>query len=156
MHIARDIIDNNLYMTLATTTPDGMPWATPVFFSAAGYRDFYWISAHEAQHSRNIAAQPQVRIVIFDSHVAPGTGQAAYISARAWQLDTAAEVEQALNHYPGPIARGGSVFSPKELAAPSAFRLYVATASQLEVLCTETARPCSHGFDYQHRVAVSP
>jgi len=32
-----------------------------------GYAEFFWVSAAEAAHPRNIAARPQVGIVIFDS-----------------------------------------------------------------------------------------
>ena len=65
--IARAVIDANLYMILGTTGEDGQPWVTPVYFSAGGYTDFYWLSNPEAMHSRNLAARPQVSIVIFNS-----------------------------------------------------------------------------------------
>ena len=29
---ARNVIDTNKYLTLATVSADGQPWATPVFF----------------------------------------------------------------------------------------------------------------------------
>ena len=58
--IARAVIDANLYMILGTAGEDGHPWVTPVYYSAEGYTDFYWVSSPESMHSRNIAARPQV------------------------------------------------------------------------------------------------
>jgi nitroimidazol reductase NimA-like FMN-containing flavoprotein (pyridoxamine 5'-phosphate oxidase superfamily) len=72
-NIARAVIDANLYMVLGTAGEDGRPWVTPVYYSAGGYTDFYWVSRPEAVHSRNIAARPQVSIVIFNSQTPIGT-----------------------------------------------------------------------------------
>jgi hypothetical protein len=75
--IARPIIDENLYMTLATADESGLPWASPVYYASEEYRAFYWVSAPEATHSRNVAVRRQASIVIFDSHtpINAGTGR---------------------------------------------------------------------------------
>jgi hypothetical protein len=36
------LLDANLYLTLGTVDPDGSPWTSPVYFAAAGEREFYW------------------------------------------------------------------------------------------------------------------
>ena len=64
---AKTIIDANRYMAIGTADESGQPWVTPVWFAHEGYREFVWVSKPGAQHSRNIAARPQVAIVIFDS-----------------------------------------------------------------------------------------
>jgi nitroimidazol reductase NimA-like FMN-containing flavoprotein (pyridoxamine 5'-phosphate oxidase superfamily) len=69
------IVDRISYMVLASADPDGRPWATPVYFATAGSGAFYWVSSHEARHSANIAARPDVGIVVFDSTVPISTGQ---------------------------------------------------------------------------------
>ena len=51
---ARAIIDASRYMTLATADAGGRPWASPVFYAAAGYAELYWISAPGSAHSQNI------------------------------------------------------------------------------------------------------
>ena len=79
---AKKIIDSNRYMAIGTADESGQPWVTPVWFAHEGYREFVWVSKPGAQHSRNIAARPQVAIVIFDSQVAPGSAQAVYMTAR--------------------------------------------------------------------------
>jgi pyridoxine/pyridoxamine 5'-phosphate oxidase len=80
------IIDANSYMTLATAHKHGNPWASPVWYATADYRELVWVSSPQARHSRNLAARPAVAIVIFDSHQRLGTGEAVYLSARAEQV----------------------------------------------------------------------
>ena len=67
--MAREIIQSNRYMVLATADEDGVPWATPVWFAQSDYRRFIWVSSPDRRHSRNVSARPEVSIVIFDSHV---------------------------------------------------------------------------------------
>jgi Pyridoxamine 5'-phosphate oxidase len=93
--LAREIIDANRYMTLATADGDGRPWASPVWYAHQGYTDLYWVSRPEARHSRNLAVRPEVSIVIFDSTVPEGDGQAVYVEAVAEGLD-GAEREQGI------------------------------------------------------------
>ncbi|HEY9395275.1 MAG TPA: pyridoxamine 5'-phosphate oxidase family protein, partial [Nocardioides sp.] len=50
----RGIVDGVAYLVLATSDPDGRPRTSPVYFSHDGYRDLYWVSAPDAQHSRNL------------------------------------------------------------------------------------------------------
>src|SRR5690242_7373471 len=84
--LARAIIDAHLYMVIGTADGSGQPWVSPVYFASVGYREFYWVSLPNAQHSLNIAVRPQVSIVIFDSQAAINTGQGVYMSAVAEEL----------------------------------------------------------------------
>jgi len=69
---ARAIIDANLYVTLGTADADGIPWVSPVYFATSDYDEFYWVSAQDATHSRNIeTALPAA----FDSGRSSGTGR---------------------------------------------------------------------------------
>src|SRR5687768_2053911 len=73
--MARAIIDSNLYLTLGTADENGRPWVSPVYYAPEGYAEFYWVSSPEATHSRNIAARPEVAIVVFESRTPIGSGQ---------------------------------------------------------------------------------
>jgi hypothetical protein len=137
--IAAAIIDSNRYMVLGTADADGRPWVSPVFYAAKDYTDFYWISSPEAAHSRNIAARPQISIVIFDSTVRPGTGQAVYMSATV-ELLGGDEVARGLEIYPGPPERGARTVTVEELRPPGPHRLYRARATQHWILDPD-ARP---------------
>jgi hypothetical protein len=147
--IARSIIDSNVYMTLGTADEDGRPWVSPVYYAAAGYAEFYWMSRPAARHSQNLASRPEVSIVIFDSAVPIGTGQAVYMSARAQEL-AGADIERGIAVYPGrPDAQ---TVTAEELQPPGEFRLYRATVSEHWIL--EPGGDGEHAADI--RVAVTP
>jgi nitroimidazol reductase NimA-like FMN-containing flavoprotein (pyridoxamine 5'-phosphate oxidase superfamily) len=129
--VAMSIIDSNRYMTLATADGDGVPWASPVWYAPVEYREFLWVSSPEARHSRNLAARPELAIVIFDSHEAGG-GNALYMSAVAEQL---ADVDEAIEIYSRHgEAQGLRRWAREDVSATARHRLYRATASERFVL----------------------
>jgi uncharacterized protein YhbP (UPF0306 family) len=151
----RGLLDVNRYLTLGTVNSDGSPWTSPVFFAAAGEWEFYWLSDLEAQHSRNIAVNPQVSLVVFDSTVLPYHGRAVYAAGTAREL-AGDDIDRALEIYPGPETRGVSRFALADVTGPSPYRLYQVTASDLWVLCPrEPRQPCElHGLAKDHRARV--
>lgn len=153
--IARAIIDASQYMTLATADAEGQPWVSPVFYATADHAEFYWISSPETTHSRNLAQRPRVSIVIFDSTVRPGEGQAVYLSATAGQV-SGDDLGRGLAVYPGPAERGWSRrYTPDQLQGAAPYRLYRATAFEHSILCPRDAGPCPpHGLSYDHRTPV--
>jgi nitroimidazol reductase NimA-like FMN-containing flavoprotein (pyridoxamine 5'-phosphate oxidase superfamily) len=127
---ARAVIDSNSYMTLGTADESGRPWVSPVWFAHSGYSEFFWVSSPEAQHSRNLAARPDVSIVIFDSQVSPGAAEAVYVSARAEELsgdalDAGVEVFSRKSESDGLPA-----YSREDVQGPANLRLYRAVASE--------------------------
>jgi nitroimidazol reductase NimA-like FMN-containing flavoprotein (pyridoxamine 5'-phosphate oxidase superfamily) len=129
--LALSIIDDNQFMTLATADANGAPCASPVWFAHAAHRDFYWVSSPGAQHSRNLAARPQVAIVIFDSH-RTGGWNAVYLSATAEQL---ADVDDGIAIFSARSEEKG--FGPwgrDRVLPPAKHRLYRATASEHFIL----------------------
>jgi nitroimidazol reductase NimA-like FMN-containing flavoprotein (pyridoxamine 5'-phosphate oxidase superfamily) len=132
--LARRIIDQNVYMTLATADPAGRPWASPVYYAADGYDRFHWVSLPDAQHSRNLAARPELAIVIFDSRVPLGTGQAVYMEARAEQIG-GNDLKQGIAIFSREsLADGGSAWGLDRVVPPAPLRLYRAAVSQHWVL----------------------
>jgi nitroimidazol reductase NimA-like FMN-containing flavoprotein (pyridoxamine 5'-phosphate oxidase superfamily) len=126
--IARAIIDASQYLTVATADQDGLPWASPLWFAASGYEEFFWVSDPAARHSRNIAVRPQVSLVIFDSHAPIGIGQGVYIAATATEL-TGDEMERGVQIFSEASQRqGGRPWGTGDVLAPAKHRLYRATA----------------------------
>jgi nitroimidazol reductase NimA-like FMN-containing flavoprotein (pyridoxamine 5'-phosphate oxidase superfamily) len=152
---ARAIIDANLYLTLGTADPDGRPWTSPVYFAPAGDREFVWLSAPDARHSRHLAERPQVSLVIFDSTVAPYHGRAVYAVGEAREL-SGGDLDRALELYPRRDGRGAGLVTREEVTALAPYRLYRATATDMWVLCPrEPRRPCPlHGVVKDHRARV--
>jgi uncharacterized protein YhbP (UPF0306 family) len=132
--VARDIIDSNAYMTLATADENGRPWASPVWYAAEGYAHFYWVSSPEARHSRNLAARPEVGVVIFDSQAPVGTGQGVYMSAIAEEL-AGTELDLCIGVFSRRSqAHGAGGWTREDVTPPARHRLYRATASEHYVL----------------------
>ena len=132
--VARDIVDSNAYMTLATADGAGRPWASPVWYAPEGYEEFFWVSSPGARHSRNIAARPEVAIVIFDSTAPVGEGQAVYVSAVARELG-GTDLDRGIQIYSKESVAGGlSEWGLEEVSPPAPYRLYRATASEHWVL----------------------
>jgi hypothetical protein len=122
--MARRVIDANHYMTLATREPGGGPRVSPVYYTAARYADFYWVSSPEAQHSRNVEAAPAVAIVIFDSTTRAGESEAVYLDAVAERVPDerlAAVLPEAF----APRA-GARAMAADDLRGDAPLRLYVA------------------------------
>lgn len=93
---ANAILSQILYITLATVSPDGLPWNAPVYAAFDEAYHFFWVSAREARHSRNIRATSRVAIVVYDSTVPANTGKAVYIEATAEELTDEQEIAHAL------------------------------------------------------------
>jgi hypothetical protein len=151
--MARRVLDRNRYMVLGTVEPDGRPRLSPVFFTPARYRDLYWVSSPDAQHSHNVRERPGVQIVVFDSSVVPGQSEAVYIDARAREVredDLPDLVAEAFD----PATRGARAFTPEELSGEGDLRLYVATATAFDVH-VRGSHP-THGTGIDRRVSTDP
>ena len=135
--VAKEIIDTSLYMVLGTADESGHPWVTPVYFSCANYREFYWMSSPDVRHSNNISVRPQVSIVVFDSQLPVGNGQAVYMSAIAAEL-TGVDFDRGLDIYNGrfsnPSEHGVRAIHSQDVQAPGLYRLYRAIATEHWVL----------------------
>jgi nitroimidazol reductase NimA-like FMN-containing flavoprotein (pyridoxamine 5'-phosphate oxidase superfamily) len=137
--VAREIIDANLYMVLATADENGSPWASPVYFANAGYFELFWLSSPEATHSHNIARRPEVGIVIFDSRVTIGTGQGVYMTAIAEAVPPD-DMERGVNLFSQrSLAHGGRAWTTADVQAEgrSALRLYRARATTHSILAKD-------------------
>jgi uncharacterized protein YhbP (UPF0306 family) len=132
--IARDVIDSNLYMTLGTADENGRPWVSPVYYAPERYAEFYWVSSPEATHSRNLAARPEVSIVIFDSRTPVGCGQGVYVRAVAEEL-MGTDLNRGIAIFSRRSeAHGAGKWILEDVRPPARHRMYRATASEHSVL----------------------
>ena len=129
VELARNVLATNCYLVLGTVDPSGLPRVSPVWFSMAGH-EVFWLSSPEAHHSRNVAARPDVSIVVFDSTVEVGKGQAVYLTATAAEVPEDELDEACATAFAGVDA--ALSFTPDRLRAEP-FRLYRARVTQAEV-----------------------
>jgi nitroimidazol reductase NimA-like FMN-containing flavoprotein (pyridoxamine 5'-phosphate oxidase superfamily) len=142
----RDIIEANRYLVLASADAAGRPWSSPLYFAHIDFDEFFWVSSPQATHSRNVALRPEVGIVVFDSHVAIGSGQGVYMSAVAElvQDDGTARGVDAFSRR--SVAHGGQSWVTEDVRPGADMRLYRATVGSHWVLAKD-GRP-------NHRVAA--
>ena len=117
----------------------GKPWATPVYYAADGYRVFYWVSALDRTHSRNVADRPDIAIVIFDSQVPIGEGQAVYMAAVGAEL-TGDEARAGDRSSRGCRSHGAKPWTLEDVGPPAALRLFRAPYQQHWVQQSRPAR----------------
>jgi hypothetical protein len=137
---AREIIDSNLYMVLATANSSGQPWASPVYYAPSGYREFFWVSRPEATHSVNLRDRHEVGIAIFDSTVPINTGGGLYISGVARELPAHETPEGMKIFAKRSLSHGGEEMTVDDVREPAHLRLYQATAQAIYVLDEEDQR----------------
>jgi hypothetical protein len=133
--IAQQILDNTSYATLATADAAGRPWASPVWFAQEDYRELFWVSDPRARHSLNVAARPELALVVFDSTVAPYEGQAVYMSATATQVTDPAELERGIGVFSRVAVRKGiGAWGTERVSGDARLRLYRAAVSEHSIL----------------------
>ncbi|WP_426564287.1 pyridoxamine 5'-phosphate oxidase family protein [Angustibacter sp. McL0619] len=149
---ARLVMDSNQYLTLGTSEDDGRPRVSPVYFTHSEYREVYWVSSPDSAHSHNIAARPDVSVVIFDSTAEVGQGSAVYLTGTAEQvLDD--ELEAACSLAFAKMSGAAKPFAPAELSGDAELRLYRLKVTRHEVHVRGSDPDHGNGID--RRVEVS-
>jgi uncharacterized protein YhbP (UPF0306 family) len=130
---AEEILAANRYMTVATADADGVPWASPVWFAFAA-DELFWVSYPHRRHSQNIAARPQVAIVVFDSTVTPGDARAVYIEATAVRLEGDAAAHGIDVFSRRSVEQGLGPYALADVEKPDGLRLYRARVAERWIL----------------------
>ena len=111
-----------------------------MYYAPERYAEFYWVSSPEATHSRNLAARPEVSIVVFDSGAPVGCGQGVYVRAVAEEL-TGTDLNRGIAIFSRRSeAHGAGEWNVEDVRPPARHRLYRATASEHSVLGPQDRR----------------
>ena len=65
--ILDEMLSSQYYMFLATSSPTGQPWATPICYVRGEKNKLYFLSHNESLHAYHIWANPRVAFSIFDN-----------------------------------------------------------------------------------------
>jgi uncharacterized protein YhbP (UPF0306 family) len=84
---AKEIIEQNNYMVLATCNKNRNPWASVVFYAYDYEYNFYFISAADSLHVKNLSENPNVAIAIFDSKQAFGLSEGVQIEGTLSEME---------------------------------------------------------------------
>jgi nitroimidazol reductase NimA-like FMN-containing flavoprotein (pyridoxamine 5'-phosphate oxidase superfamily) len=126
---AKEIIDQIQYVTIASVADDGMPHNTPVFSAYDEDYNFYWGTYKDSQKAKNIRANNNVFLVIYDSTVPSGTGEGVYVKATAYEVTEPDEIKRVYDllktrHAPAHFWEWGAI------QADGPIRLYKAVPQQ--------------------------
>ena len=144
--MAHDVIATNRYFVLCTSHPDGHPRVSPVYFNHHEHRAFYWVSSPNSHHSRNLAGDPRLNAVIFDSSVPPPQTRAVYLTGAAAEVpeaDLSDEVQRAFLQVRAPE----TAMSVEELSGDGDLRLYRLDVQTAEVHARGGHPRWGMGFD---------
>lgn len=135
--LAKDIIEQNQYMTIASTDSSGNAWASPVAYTFDDKYNFYWVSVPESTHQQNIKRNPNIVLAIFDSHQLWGEGVGVQIEANVAEVSLI-EIPHAMDKYftrkyPYGSALGSFGEGLKGLLKGKIYRFYKATPTQVWV-----------------------
>ena len=140
---AKAIIHENKYMVLATSDKENKPWASPVFFAHDEKYNFYFISSMNSRHAKNISANPNVGIAIFDSRQKMGHTEGLQIEAAAWQVGKNS-LDKAIEHYcmkafpnSGPGLSPSERYNPNEYIEPYDLRFFKASPEKIYIIDVE-------------------
>jgi nitroimidazol reductase NimA-like FMN-containing flavoprotein (pyridoxamine 5'-phosphate oxidase superfamily) len=102
------IINDNLYLTLATSSASGEPWATPLLY-ALHSGGICFMSDARSLHVRNILENAGVAFAVFDSHSRLGENDEVQASGRASVVEEPGELEQCIAAYSNRVFPGSSL-----------------------------------------------
>lgn len=121
----QDLLQRIPYATIATVCPDGRPWNSPVAATFDNDMNVYWVSWKENRHSRNIAGNPQIFVVVYDSQVPLGQGEGLYLEMKAYALNSPDELRAARS------VLGAGLFQAEQFTGDFPRRIYRATPERL-------------------------
>ncbi len=134
---ARQIIEENNYMVLATSDTEATPWAATVFYACSNDYRFYFLSAIDSRHAENITANPKVAIAIFDSRQKMGRTDGIEIEARVSVVKKEG-ITEAITLYSKKVFPRSDMpptdrYIPSQYLPPSEFRFFEAVPSKIFV-----------------------
>lgn len=130
---ALEIIKKIQYATLATVTPEGLPWNSPVKHEYDDELNIYWFSDKSNQHSKNVRSNGKVFIVIYDSTVPEGEGEGVYIQAHVTELTDPEEISAVRR-----IKKGPDYDAPDDFIGSAIRRVYKAIPEKVWLNDSET------------------
>lgn len=102
---AIEILKNNLYLTISTSTKTGKPWIANLYYTHDKQYNFYWYSPKDSVHSTNIRNNNKVALSIFDSNAVGDDVDAVYIEAVAHEVSDKKELIKGLTLYASKMVK---------------------------------------------------
>lgn len=124
--LAKQILVDNQYMTLATVDKNGEAWVSPVAYAYDGKKCLYFMSLTSSAHCQNLLKKPTLAFAIFDSRQEFGKGVGLQIKAQA-EIVPLYKNPTAMRFYFGrkwPYGKPGTVSEFKKFFKKYKYRFY--------------------------------
>lgn len=125
---AKNIIKNNIYLTLGTVNKDEGGWVTPLFYAYDEKYDFYWISPKDSVHVKNNERNKNSTIVIFDSHAPKWTGVAVWVKVVVEELNNPQDIKKGLKYIFSRLKE--PVWLSEKVTGKATYRVYKAVPNK--------------------------
>lgn len=153
--VAKQIIDNNTYMTLATSVDDN-PWACALFMGVDERYHLYFVSNIRARHVQNVLQNQRVSVTVFDSHAISGEANGVQLTGSCNRL-IGGKIQRGIDaiytkRYPDPAERAQHNLTVKEFSRPdtnpTARHIYEITPQHVYVLDKQTGEDTRIEVDF--------
>lgn len=127
---AKKVLDTIAYIDLATVTPKGDPWSSPVWFVKDDKYNLYFYSPKFTQHAENIRDNGKGFVVIYNSTAPEGTGFGVYMTVKVQELNKRMDVDEAIKWI---FTKKGKPRTADEFLGKSSRRVYKITPKKVWV-----------------------
>lgn len=128
VQIAKDIIKNNIYLTLGTTN-GVIPWVAPLYYCVDPNYNFYFISQMDSLHTQHLLKNQNIAFAIFDSRVPEGKGNGIQGSGKAYLIKDE-ELPESLRYYHTVFIES----KPESFTGNAPYRMFKLTPEHVYIL----------------------
>ena len=94
--LVKELLETQIYCSLSTCSPAGLPWSSPLLFVWDQGLNLYWSSAIAAQHSQNLSQnQGRAMVTVYDA----SRIKAAFFAGKAAELTALEPLRQVLSRF---------------------------------------------------------
>lgn len=141
---AKEIIQNNRYLSLATTL-EGEPWVAVLYYAIDKYYNFFFLSAKTSCHALHIQQNPKVAFTIYNSQELPENADGVQVAGLAHMLTGTADILHAIDIYylrrfPDEKIRAEHLHSPQDFRDNTLRRFFRITPTHLYALDTNSTK----------------
>lgn len=143
-----DVLEANFHCVIASSSPSGEPWVSPVFFNYTRELHIVFESARDSRHARLLAENPRVAIVVADLQH-KGSPRGVYLECAAREV-TPEELPRALDVFLHGPHEKHIERTPEDYLGGKPIRLYEARPQRLFYLTQVT----TDGYELDERVEL--
>lgn len=141
---AKEIMERNKYMAIATIDANKKPWVATVFYAYGKDYTFYFLSPIDSRHAENIRKSPDVSFAIFDSRQPLGESIGIQAEGTA-SIVQEKKLEEAIEVYANRLDPDSDIpptkrYPPEDYSGAAEFRFFKIVVSKMYLTGTVNRR----------------